>query len=103
MLLVVTGREGQVAWSLAERASASDVQLITLARLELDLAGPAEAIIAAIQAARPDVIVSGAAYTQVDKAEREPELAFCVNESGALAVAQAASRVGVPSIQFPTA
>jgi len=102
MRLVVTGREGQVAWSLAERASGSDVQLITLARPELDLAGPAEAIIAAIQAAQPDVIVSAAAYTQVDKAEREPELAFAVNESGALAVAQAASRLGVPLIHLST-
>ena len=102
MRLVVTGRQGQVARSLVERASGTGVEVVTLERPQLDLAGPAHKIIKALEAARPDVIVSAAAYTAVDKAESEPELAFAVNEGGARAVAQAASRLRVPLIHLCT-
>ena len=102
MRILVTGREGQVARSLIERASGRDIEIVTLGRPQLDLAGPAEAIIAAVDAAHPEAIVSAAAYTQVDKAESEPELAFAVNERGAAAVARAASRLGVPLIHLST-
>ena len=102
MRILVTGREGQVARSLAERAPVSGVELQLLGRPELDLAGPAYAIVAAIEAARPDAIISAAAYTQVDKAESEPDLAFAVNESGARALARAAAELRVPLIHFST-
>jgi len=100
--LVVTGREGQVSRSLAERASGSDIDVVLLGRPELDLAGDSVSIVEAAEAARPDVIVSAAAYTQVDKAESERELAFAVNEAGARAIAQAASRLGVPLVHLST-
>jgi dTDP-4-dehydrorhamnose reductase len=102
MRLVVTGKEGQVARSLAERAAGIDFEVITLGRPELDLAGGAETIVGLIEEARPDVIVSAAAYTAVDKAESEPEIAFAVNEAGARAVAQAANRLAVPLIHLST-
>lgn len=102
MRLVVTGREGQVARSLAERARGSDIEIVLLGRPELDLAGESNSIAQAIEAARPDVIVSAAAYTQVDKAESEPDLAFAVNEAGPRALAEAASRLGVPLIHLST-
>jgi len=99
--ILVTGREGQVARSLVERAAERN-EIVMLGRPQLDLAGPAEAITAAVEAAHPDAIVSAAAYTQVDKAESEPELAFAINERGAGAVARAASRLGVPLIHIST-
>jgi dTDP-4-dehydrorhamnose reductase len=102
MRLVVTGRQGQVARSLVEKGSGTGAEIIALDRPGLDLSGPAESIIGAIEAARPDVIVSAAAYTAVDKAESEPELAFAVNEKGAEAVARAANRLGVPLIHLST-
>ena len=101
MRILVTGREGQVARSLVERASGRN-EIVMLGRPQLDLAGPAEAITAAVEAAHPDAIVSAAAYTQVDKAESEPALAFAINERGAGAVARAASRLGVPLIHLST-
>ena len=101
MRLVVTGREGQVVRSLVERSPAG-VEVVRLGRPELDLAGPAEGIVSAIEAAQPDVIVSAAAYTQVDKAESEPELAFAINEDGARAVAHAAHKLAVPLIHLST-
>ena len=102
MRILVTGREGQVAQSLVERARRQQVDVVTLGRPELDLAGPASSIIAAIEALRPDAIVSAAAYTQVDKAEAEPKLAFAINESGAAAVAAAARRLDVPLVHLST-
>ena len=80
----------------------SGLEVVTLGRPELDLASSGEAIIDAVAAVRPDVIVSAAAYTQVDKAESEPELAFAINERGAAALGQAAARLSVPLIHLST-
>src|SRR5437764_1876462 len=102
MRLVVTGRHGQVVRSLIERSAGSNVEIVPLGRPELDLAAPRDSIVAAVEAARPDIIVSAAAYTQVDKAESEPELAFAINEGGPRALARAASRLGVPLIHLST-
>jgi dTDP-4-dehydrorhamnose reductase len=102
MRILVTGREGQVARSLVERGAGRGAEIVTLGRPELDLAGPADAIVSAIEAAAPEVIVSAAAYTMVDKAESEPELAFAINERGAAAVARAARKTGVPLIHLST-
>jgi dTDP-4-dehydrorhamnose reductase len=102
MRVLVTGREGQVARSLVERGTAGGHDVIALGRPDLDLAGEPEAIIASIKAGDPEVIVSAGAYTAVDAAEREQELAFAINERGAGAVARAASMLAVPLIHLST-
>jgi dTDP-4-dehydrorhamnose reductase len=102
MRIAVTGREGQVARSLAERAPEKGIEVVAVGRPELDLAGSVEGIATALHAARPDAIVSAAAYTQVDKAESEPELAFAINEGGVRGVAHAARQLGVPLIHLST-
>src|SRR5437667_9504907 len=102
MRMVVTGREGQVVRSLVERASGRGFEIVPLGRPAFDLAGPSDAIVSVIEAARPDVVVSAAAYTQVDKAESEPDLAFAINEQGAKAVARAAHGLDVPLIHLST-
>ncbi len=87
MRVVVTGRDGQVASCLAERSSNQTLFDITfLGRKELDLADP-DGIMAALDRAHPDVVVSAAAYTAVDLAEDEPELARTVNAAGPKAIA----------------
>ena len=101
MRLVVTGREGQVVSSLLEAGQLAGVDVIAIGRPQLDLANP-DTVIEAIAAARPDVVVSAAAYTAVDQAEDEPDLAFRVNAVGAGKVAQAAARLGVPVIHLST-
>ncbi|KAB2717549.1 dTDP-4-dehydrorhamnose reductase [Brucella intermedia] len=102
MKIAVTGREGQVVQSLLEKASQrADLEVIALGRPELDLAEP-ETVRSAIEAIEPDVVVSAAAYTAVDLAEDEQELAFAVNAAGAGAVAQAAKNCGVPVIHLST-
>jgi dTDP-4-dehydrorhamnose reductase len=101
MRITVTGKQGQVVQSLLRRGAETGVEIIAVGRPEMDLSDPAS-IAVAFSALRPDVIVSAAAYTAVDKAESEAELAFSVNATGAGAVAEAAARIGVPVIHIST-
>jgi dTDP-4-dehydrorhamnose reductase len=101
MRLVVTGRKGQVARALVERGRSAGVEVVCLARPEIDLTEP-EFVARAIEATRGDVVINAAAYTAVDKAEAEPELAMQVNGEGARAVAAAAAMTGRPVVQIST-
>lgn len=102
MKILVTGREGQVVQSLLEKASqCPDLEVLSLGRPELDITKP-ETVRSAIEAIKPDLVVSAAAYTAVDLAEDEEELAFAVNATGAEAVAEAAKTWGVPIIHLST-
>ncbi len=102
MRIAVTGIEGQVARSLAERAAFSEgIELVRLGRPELDLCDRAS-VSRSIAKARPDLVVSAAAYTAVDRAEDEPDLAMAVNAAGAGAVARAARDAGAPVIHLST-
>lgn len=92
MRVVVTGQHGQVARALVRQAPAG-VQVVTLGRPDLDLAD-AGSIVPAILAARPDVVISAAAYTAVDRAESEPDLAHAINAIGAGEVARGAAMAG---------
>jgi dTDP-4-dehydrorhamnose reductase len=83
----------------AERPAGMDI--VAVGRPELDLAHPTS-VRHAIEAARPTVVVNAAAYTAVDKAESEPDLAFRVNAGGAEAVGLAAHALGVPVIHLST-
>jgi dTDP-4-dehydrorhamnose reductase len=100
MRIAVTGRTGQVVRALVERAPA-DVDVVTLARPDVDLLDPG-AVIEAVAAVRPDAVINAAAYTAVDLAEQQPELAHRINAAGAGAVAAAAARLRVPVVQLST-
>ncbi|MBC2664429.1 dTDP-4-dehydrorhamnose reductase [Novosphingobium flavum] len=103
MRIAVTGLAGQVVQSLVERGPAAGHVILPVGRPALDLAGgDGAAIRAALAAVRPEAIVSAAAYTAVDKAESEPDLAFAVNAAGAGHVAQAAAALGVPLVHLST-
>ena len=101
MKLLVTGREGQVARSLAERGAAQGISVVLAGRPELDLTDAAS-LEHAIERHAPDVIVSAAAYTAVDKAESEPGLAQAVTAEGAGNLARAAATRGIPLIHLST-
>lgn len=100
MRLAVTGKNGQVVSALQALAG-PDLEIVALGRPELDLARP-DTVFKALRDAKPDVVVSAAAYTAVDKAESEPDIAFAVNRDGAKAVARAANDIGVPVIHIST-
>src|SRR5262249_53176251 len=75
--ILLTGKNGQVGYEAA-RALATMGEVVALGREELDLAD-ADAIRRVLRAAAPNVIVNAAAYTAVDKAEEEKDLARTVN------------------------
>jgi len=99
--IAVTGKEGQVARSMLAIGADSGVEIVAVGRPELDLTDPTS-VLSALHATRPDAIVSAAAYTAVDKAESEQDLAFAINGAGAGAVAKAADKLGVPLLHLST-
>ena len=101
MRLAVTGRDGQVARALAEVAADRGIELVHLARPEVDLTRP-ETVVPALRAARTDAVISAAAFTAVDAAEGDAQTAFAINEGGARAVAQAAADLDIPILHLST-
>ncbi len=103
MRIVVTGgRSGQVLESMMEVGAIAGHEIVGLGRPQLDLAEDAGVILDVIKTAEPDAVVSAAAYTAVDKAESETELAFAINARGPKAVAQAARKLKVPLVHIST-
>ncbi|KLK92875.1 dTDP-4-dehydrorhamnose reductase [Microvirga vignae] len=101
MRVIVIGREGQVARALAERAPAHGAKAVLLGRPRLDLADPS-GIEDILRETGGDLIVNAAAYTAVDQAETEPELAEAINGIGAGVAAGAAAVMRVPFIHLST-
>ena len=97
MKILLLGKNGQVGWEL-QRALAPLGELTALDRVPEnglcgDLAKPDD-LRATIRAVRPDVIVNAAAYTAVDRAEGESELAYAVNAVGPAVLAEEAAALG---------
>ncbi|MET0528879.1 MAG: dTDP-4-dehydrorhamnose reductase, partial [Microvirga sp.] len=101
MRIIVIGQEGQVARSLAERAPAHGATAIRLGRPKLDLADPS-GIEDILRETGGDLIVNAAAYTAVDQAEKEPELAQAINGIGPGVVAGTAAAMAIPLIHIST-
>lgn len=101
MRILVTGKTGQLATALVERANRTGATVVPVGRPEFDLAQPAP-LRDIIGELRPDVIVSAAAYTAVDRAEAEPERAHLINGAGPAALSAEAAKLGIPVIQIST-
>lgn len=98
----MTGTNGQVVTALREGCAAvAGIECVALGRPELDLDRPDTAA-AAIAGARPDIVISAAAWTAVDAAEDEPDAAFRANAESAGEVARGAALAGAPVIQLST-
>jgi dTDP-4-dehydrorhamnose reductase len=98
--ILVTGRNGQVGWEL-ERALAPLGDVLACDRTRIDLA-MADDIRTAVREAKPDIIVNAAAYTAVDKAEVEPELAMTINGTAPGILAEEARRHGALLVHYST-
>ncbi|WP_291374929.1 dTDP-4-dehydrorhamnose reductase [Devosia sp.] len=96
----MSGRSGQLARCLMEKAALrGDIELIAIGRPELDLMRT-ETLLPVLEEVRPEMVISAAAYTAVDKAESEPTEAFAINCDGAGALAAAAERVGASVVHI---
>lgn len=101
MRLIVTGTQGQVVTALKERGAAQNIEVIALGRPELDLGDP-KTVAAAFEGVEGDAIVSAAAYTAVDKAESEEELATRVNGESPGEIARIAAARKIPLLHVST-
>src|SRR5690606_13234877 len=84
-----------------ERAVEQGVTIIRIGRPEFDLAAAGRSL-DAIAAAKPDAIVSAAAYTAVDKAETDEQTARAINAGGPAALGRLAANLSVPLIHLST-
>ena len=100
MRIAVTGSMGQVATSLIDRAG-PEFEIILLGR-RVFLLEDRKAVLSGLKSARPDVVINAAAYTAVDRAEAEEDVALAVNGEGAGHVAEAADQIGAPLLHLST-
>jgi dTDP-4-dehydrorhamnose reductase len=100
MRILLTGVTGQVGGALLRRLSTLGT-VVAADRQILDLARPRE-IAGCLDELEPDLVVNPAAYTAVDRAEGERDLAFAVNAEAPRALAEWAARKAVPVIHFST-
>jgi len=99
--VLVIGSQGQVARSLIEALPRHGFDVVIAARPDVDLANP-ETLAVAIHRAQPHVVINAAAYTAVDRAEDEPDVAMAINAVGAGAAAAQAQSVGASIIHLST-
>lgn len=97
--ILLTGVNGQVGHAL--KTKFINDELIALSREQLDLTKMHD-IKRVVREIKPDLIINPAAYTAVDKAESEPELAFAINATALQVLAEEAARLGASLIHFST-
>jgi dTDP-4-dehydrorhamnose reductase len=100
MKVLIAGAQGQVGCALL-RSVPAQLNVTALSRAELDI-GDAQSVMSSIQAHRPDLIINAGAYTAVDKAESEPELAERANTAGPRNLAVAAREAGARLLHLST-
>lgn len=100
MRILLFGKTGQVGWEL-ERTLAPVGEIVALGRTEADFSRP-EVLRGVVRDVKPEVIVNAAAYTDVDRAEAEPDLAMTVNGVAPGVLAEEARRLGSVLIHYST-
>ena len=97
--ILLTGINGQVGHALKKKLT--EYEVIALSREQLDLTKHHD-IRRIVRDVKPNLIINPAAYTAVDKAESEPELAFAINATAPQILAEEAARLGAALIHFST-
>jgi dTDP-4-dehydrorhamnose reductase len=98
--ILLTGGTGQIGWEL-QRSLKSQGEIIAPSRKEFDLSKP-ESLRTKIKEWKPDLIINPAAYTLVDQAENEPELAFTINATAPRVMAEEAAKLNIPLLHYST-
>src|ERR1035437_8581517 len=98
--ILVFGRMGQVGWELRHKLACLG-QVTAIEYPEIDFSKP-DSIRTAVRTATPAVILNAAAYTAVDKAEGDPELATAINAIAPGIIAEEAKRQGSVFMHYST-
>ena len=101
MKIVVIGSKGMLAQDLIPRLRNADIEVIGLDLPELDITR-SEDISHRINIESPFCVINCAAYTAVDKAESEPDIAFAVNRDGSANLALACNKLNIPLLHIST-
>ena len=101
MQILTTGTNGQVGWELARQGPEYGFDTIALNRSPLDICDY-QAVKNAINNLDVAMVINAAAYTNVDRAESEPEIAFMVNRGGPKNLAAACAGAGIPLVHIST-
>ena len=101
MRILVAGGQGQVGSALEQQGIEQGLDLVALGRADLDICSE-ESIASAFDKYQPDLLINAAAYTAVDKAESEPELAYAINETATGLLADACAARDIPMLHIST-
>ena len=102
MKVLVTGANGQIGYLLAQKlALENDVDLLAVDKTELDIVNSSK-VAQVFDSFKPDVVINAAAYTAVDKAETEKEIAYAVNCIGPKNLAEAAEKYNALMVHIST-
>ena len=101
MKILLTGCNGQVGWELQRRGTDEGFEIFAFDHDRLDITKPL-ALREAIYDIHPLLVINAAAYTAVDRAEAEPELAFSVNRDAPAYLASSCAEAGISLIHLST-
>src|SRR5205085_1734160 len=101
MKLLVLGAAGQIGHELCRRVWPADYRIAGVDRAEVDITRQ-EAVADALRQERPDIVINAAAYTAVDRAESEPDVAWAVNAAGPGHLAVGCATAGIPLVHIST-
>ena len=100
MRIFLLGNTGQLGWEL-ERCLSLLGRVLAVDYPQVNLAEP-DSLLPTLRAFQPEVIINAAAYTAVDRAESESELAMAINARGPGILMEEANRAGAPLIHYST-
>jgi len=102
MKVLITGSQGQLGQCLVKAFSThKNVTVITCNRQQLDITNE-QAVFAKLTICKPDIVINTAAFTAVDNAEKESELAFNINSLAPRYLAKASEKINAALIHIST-
>ncbi len=101
MKLLIIGSNGQLGWALGEKSVRAGFTVESVDLPDFNITDPAQVALQ-VERSAPDLVINASAYTAVDRAEEEPELAYAVNAKGPGYLADACAARDIPMIQVST-
>lgn len=101
MKAIISGANGQVGWELTRKSRIDKIEIAGFSHKMLDITNICS-IQNIVDKYQPDIFINAAAYTKVDQAESEPDMAFAVNRTGPANIASVCKKLKIPLIHIST-